>query len=47
MYLTLGFVADQNAYQGNGGAYSLYGFQYQPGFDNAVRPVLLVTTFAC
>ncbi|KZT06001.1 glycoside hydrolase family 16 protein [Laetiporus sulphureus 93-53] len=27
---------DQSAYQGNGGQYSTYGVQYQPGFDDAV-----------
>ncbi|CCM05196.1 uncharacterized protein FIBRA_07405 [Fibroporia radiculosa] len=26
---------DQTAYQNNGGGYSIYGIQYQPGFDDA------------
>lgn len=27
---------DQTAYEGNGGTFSVYGFQYVPGFDGAV-----------
>ena len=27
---------DQTAYELNGGQYSVYGIQYQPGFDSAV-----------
>jgi hypothetical protein len=30
-------VTDQTAYELNGGGYSVYGFEYQPGFDNAAR----------
>jgi len=28
-------VTDQKAYELNGGGYSVYGYEYQPGFDNA------------
>lgn len=30
-------VTDETAYELNGGSYSVYGFEYQPGFDNAAR----------
>lgn len=30
-------VTDQTAYELNGGGFSIYGFEYQPGADNAVR----------
>jgi hypothetical protein len=30
-------ITDQTAYELNGGAFSVYGFEYQPGTDNAVR----------
>jgi hypothetical protein len=30
-------VTDETAYELNGGGYSVYGFEYQPGFDNAAR----------
>ena len=30
-------VTDQTAYQLSGGNFSVYGFEYQPGIDNAVR----------
>ena len=29
---------NQNCYEGGTGCYSVYGFEYEPGFDNAVRP---------
>jgi len=29
---------DQNCYEGGTGCFSVYGFEYKPGFDNAVRP---------
>ena len=29
---------NQNCYEGGSGCYSVYGFEYEPGFDNAVRP---------
>jgi len=29
-------VTDQTAYELNGGGFSVYGFEYQPGIDNAV-----------
>ena len=29
---------DQNCYEGGTGCFSIYGFEYKPGFDNAVRP---------
>ena len=31
---------NQLCYEGNGGCYSIYGFEYRPGFDNAVSPTL-------
>lgn len=30
---------DQSCYELSGGCYSTYGFQYQPGFDDGVRPL--------
>jgi hypothetical protein len=30
-------TTDQTAYELNGGNFSVYGFEYQPGTDNAVR----------
>jgi len=33
-------VTDQTAYELNGGGYSVYGYEYQPGFDNAARNLL-------
>jgi hypothetical protein len=30
-------TTDQTAYELNGGKFSVYGFEYQPGTDNAVR----------
>lgn len=30
-------VTDQTAYDLNGGGYSVYGYEYKPGFDNAAR----------
>jgi len=29
---------NQNCYEGTTGCFSVYGFEYKPGFDNAVRP---------
>lgn len=29
---------NQNCYEGGTGCFSVYGFEYKPGFDNAVRP---------
>ena len=29
-------VTDQTAYELNGGGFSVYGFEYQPGIDSAV-----------
>ena len=29
---------NQNCYEGDTGCFSVYGFEYKPGFDNAVRP---------
>lgn len=29
---------DQNCYEGSTGCFSVYGFEYKPGFDNAVCP---------
>lgn len=28
---------DQNCYEDGTGCFSIYGFEYEPGFDNAVR----------
>jgi hypothetical protein len=38
-------TSDQTAYELNGGSFSVYGFEYQPGTDNAVRS-LLTTTYS-
>lgn len=27
---------DRNCYEGNGGCYSVYGFEYEPGFEEGV-----------
>ena len=32
---------DQQAYEGTGNAYEIYGFQYQPGFDGGVSCAVL------
>ena len=29
---------NQNCYEGGAGCFSVYGFEYKPGFDDAVRP---------
>lgn len=29
---------DQNCYEGSTGCFSVYGFEYKPGFDDAVCP---------
>jgi len=29
---------NQNCYEGGTGCFSIYGFEYKPGFDSAVRP---------
>jgi hypothetical protein len=36
-FLLTPYFIDQDAYQLSGLAYSVYGFEYKPGFDNAVR----------
>ena len=32
---------NQNCYEGGTGCFSVYGFEYKPGFDNAVRPHII------
>ena len=32
---------DQNCYELKKGCFSVYGFEYVPGFDDAVRPLFL------
>ena len=41
------FYADQEAYELTGNQYSVYGIQYQPGFDNAVRVSCHVDNTPC
>ena len=31
---------DQQAYEGNGAVFSIYGFQYKPGFEDAVSQLV-------
>lgn len=37
---------DQTAYEGTGGKFSIYGFQYVPGFDDAVSGRSLVSVLS-
>ena len=39
------FSVDQEAYELTGNQYSVYGIQYQPGFDNAVRSLVMPDTY--
>jgi hypothetical protein len=42
---------NQNCYEGGTGCFSVYGFEYKPGFDNAVRPQIAsrkdLSCFSC
>jgi hypothetical protein len=34
-------VTNQGCYEGSSGCFSVYGFEYKPGFDDAVRPQIV------
>ena len=36
---------NQNCYEGGTGCFSVYGFEYKPGFDNAVCPQTIASEF--